>query len=157
MIYLGADHGGYELKERVKKWLVEWKEAFEDLGAERFDSSDDYPVFAKRVAQRVAGEDERSRPWKERAKGILVCRSGGGMVIAANRFEGVRAVYVFDEESARHAREHNDANVISLAADWIDEETARKVVKVWLETEFSQEARHERRIGQIDGGGVDGD
>jgi len=146
MIYLGADHGGYELKEKVKGWLGEWGYEFEDLGAYEMNAEDDYTEFAITVARRVDEETDRSQLWKDQAKGVLLCRSGGGMAIAANRFTGVRADYVFDEESAEHARDNNDANVITLAGDWIDEEMAKQTLKAWLGTEFSGEERHERRV-----------
>lgn len=149
MIYLGADHGGFELKEKLKKWLKEWGHDFDDLGNLELDPDDDYPDFALAVAKEVAQEDDSNKPWKERAKGILVCRSGGGVVIAANKVKGIRAVDVFDAKSARHSREHNDANVIALSGDWMNEETVREAVKVWLETEFSKDERHVRRIGKI--------
>lgn len=149
MIYLGADHGGYRLKEKVKEWLEKWGEEYEDLGAEKFYPDDDYTEFAQRVARRVNQENKRSSQWKKQVKGILLCRSGGGMLIVANRYPNVRGVYVFDEESARHARRDNDANVISLAGDWIDDEEAKKAIKVWLETEFSGADRHERRVREL--------
>jgi ribose 5-phosphate isomerase B len=82
-------------------------------------------------------------------KGILFCRSSGGVVIAANKVKGIRAVAAWDEKSAMHAREHNDANIIAIAGDWTDEESAKKIVKIFLETEFTKEDRHVRRINQI--------
>lgn len=150
MIYLGADHGGYRLKEMIERWLTEWREEYEDLGAQVVDDNDDYPVYVAEVANRVSRKDDRSKAWKKRAKGVLVCRSGGGMVIGANRFPNVRAVYVFDEKSARHARTDNDANIISLAGDWVDEKTAKEAVRVWLSTEYTRQERHERRIQQLE-------
>lgn len=146
MIYLGADHGGFELKEKIKQWLDDWGEAYEDLGAHELDPGDDYTEFAQRVAVRVNAETNRSIDWQDRAKGILLCRSGGGMLIAANRYPRVHGVYVFDEESVVHARDNNDANVISLAGDWINDEEAKQVIKLWLETPFSGAERFERRI-----------
>ncbi|MCX8008572.1 MAG: RpiB/LacA/LacB family sugar-phosphate isomerase [Patescibacteria group bacterium] len=140
MIYLGADHGGFELKERIKEWLSTWGEQYEDCGAVTFDPNDDYPKYAFAVAEKVS--------WENR-KGILVCRSSGGVVIAANKVQGIRAVACWDELSARHAREHNDANIIALAGDWINEDTAKKIVHVFLSTPFSNEDRHVRRINQI--------
>ncbi len=155
MIYLGADHGGFELKEKVKGWLDEWGEEYEDLGADELDAEDDYTDFAKMVAERVNQEDDRSREWGVRAKGILLCRSGGGMLIAANRYPKVHGVYVFDQESAVHARDNNDANVISLAGDWIGDEEAKNTIKTWLETPFSGEDRYQRRISQMETMGVE--
>lgn len=141
MIYLGADHGGFQLKEKIKKWLVEWGYRYEDVGNSKLDPNDDYTEFAFKVAEKVAGEVGN--------KGVLACRSAVGMVIAANKVRGVRAAAVFDEASAKHSRTHNDANVVALSGDWLPDEEAKKVLKVWLETEFSGEERHVRRIKRI--------
>lgn len=149
MIYLGADHGGYELKEKIKSWLTEWKLKFEDLGAHKMDPEDDYPQFAFAVGEHVGMEDDALSPWPKRAKGILACRSAGGVVIAANKMRDVRAVAVTDVKSAKHSREHNDANVLALSGDWMTDTQAKEIVKTWLDTEFSKEERHTRRINQI--------
>jgi len=162
MIYLGADHGGFKLKEEIKKWLSRWGYQWEDLGNKFYDKEDDYPKFAFAVAKRVALEERKlfskeskfelyqtKIPWKERPKGIIACRSAAGMVIAANKVEGARCAAVFDLESAKHCREHNDVNVLALAGDWLDEAKAKKILAVWLDTEFSFEERHIRRLRQI--------
>ncbi len=151
MIYLGSDHGGYGLKEKIKKFLREESCKFRDLGNLVFDRGDDYPDFAFAVAEKIGKEDDSRKKWAERAKGILFCRSSGGMIIAANKVKNVRAVAVFDDMSARHAREHNDANVIALSGDWTDEREAEKIVSAFLETEFSGEERHRRRLDKIRG------
>lgn len=140
-IYLGADHGGYELKQTLKDWLAQAGYQTNDLGAHELNPKDDYPKFAAAVARAVSQD--------ENGLGILICRSGGGMVIAANKITGIRAVEVFNQVSAEHARQHNHANVISLAADWMTENEAKTIVKVFLETEFTHEPRHQRRIEQI--------
>ena len=141
-IYLGADHGGFELKEKVKIWLQRLNYQVEDCGAFSLDENDDYPDFAFEVARKVAkgGANER---------GILFCRSGGGMVIAANRLQQIRAVDAYDQRSAKHARTDNDANVISIGADWIDFVKVKEIIQVFLETEFDQQPRHIRRIKKI--------
>ena len=149
MIYLGADHGGFKLKEKIKQWLSEWKLPYEDLGAHKLDPEDDYPQFAFTVAEKVAQADDMTQAWKKRAKGVLVCRSAAGVVIAANKIKDIRAVAVTDLKSAKHSREHNDANVLGLSGDWMSEAQAKDIVKVWLDTEFSHEKRHERRVDQI--------
>ena len=149
MIYIGADHGGFQLKEKIKVWLKEWGVEFEDVGAKSLGPEDDYPEFAFAVAEKVGAQDDNVIPWKQAAKGILLCRSAAGMVIAANKVCGVRAVAVTDEKAARHSREHNNANVIGISGDWTDENQAQKILKVWLDTEFSKEARHRRRVGHI--------
>lgn len=140
-IYLGADHGGYELKEKAKSWLHDWGYQYEDLGAHRFDPADDYPHYAFAVAEKVAQEPE--------AVGVLLCRSGGGVTIAANKVKGVRAVPVNSEQEAIHAREHNNANVISLSGDWLGDEQAQVILKRYLVTSFTAEERHQRRLAQI--------
>lgn len=142
MIYLGADHGGFELKEKIKLWLTEWGMAYEDCGNEKYDASDDYPAFAFAVAKKVAKDSERN-------KGVLACRSAAGMVIAANKVKGIRAVSVFDEESAKHSRTNNDANVVALSGDWLKDDKAKNVLNVWLQTDFSHEERHMKRIEDI--------
>ncbi len=142
MVYLGADHGGFTLKEKMKTWLTEWKIPYTDLGASTVVPDDDYPEFAKLVAREVAKNPSED-------KGILVCRSGGGMTIVANRHPSIRAVYVFDEVSARHAREHNDANVATFAADWIEVNLAKQALSQFLQTSFQHESRHERRIAMM--------
>lgn len=140
-IYLGADHGGFPLKEKVKTWLTQWRYAFEDKGAVSLNPDDDYPDFAFAVADAVAKN--------EQDRGILICRSSGGMVIAANKVCGVRAVAVFDEKGAKMAREHNNANILGLSGDWLDEEKAKAIVKTFITTQFSQDARHQRRLDKI--------
>lgn len=149
MIYLGADHGGYKLKEKVKEWLADWKLKYEDLGPHKLDPDDDYPEYAFAVAERVSREDAMTDNWKDRAKGILICRSAGGVVIAANKVKDVRAVAVVDLKSAQHSRAHNDANVLGLSGDWMSETEAKSIIKIWLSTEFSGEEKHLRRINQI--------
>jgi ribose 5-phosphate isomerase B len=146
MIYLGSDHGGFSLKQEIIKIL---KHRYEDLGNTVFDKDDDYPEYAFRVAEKV-GKEDRQGKWDERPKGILLCRSAGGVIIAANKVRNVRAVAVFDERSAKHSREHNDANVIAISGDWTSVEEAKKIVKAWLSTEFSGDERHRRRLKQIE-------
>lgn len=135
------------------EWLKEWGYESTDLGNKANDPEDDYSVFALLVAQKV-GEGEGSgnkypNQWKKREKGILLCRSAAGMVIAANKVKNVRAVSVFDSESAQHCRLHNDANIIALSGDWTNDEKAKEIVKIWLETEYSGEIRHSRRLKYI--------
>lgn len=140
-IYLGADHGGYKLKEKIKSWLSEWGYTFEDLGNTVFDPNDDYPDSAFKVAEAVSKNPD--------SRGVLACRSAAGMVIAANKVSGIRAAAAFDVKSAQHSREHNDANILALSGDWLSEGKAKEILKVWLETPFSREERHARRIEKI--------
>lgn len=135
------------------EWLAQWGDECNDMGNKVFDGEDDYSVFAILVGQKI-GESEEKRnndptPWVKRDKGILLCRSSAGMVIAANKVKNVRAVSVFDVQSAKHCRQHNDANVIALSGDWLDDKKAREIVKTWLETEYSGEIRHSRRLKYI--------
>ena len=111
------------------------------------DPADDYPDFAEKVSEKI--EKEGAEIGQDKAMGILICRSAGGMIIAANKFRNVRGIAVYDEEQARHAREHNDANVIGLSGDWTDEQTAKKIVMAALQTPYSNEERHARRIRKI--------
>ena len=141
MIYLGADHAGFHLKEELKKYLEELGYEYEDLGNKELDPLDDYPDFALKVAERVAETKE---------KGILICSTGLGMCLTANKIKGIRAVVIWDKFTAIQSREHNDANIICLAGKVLDLETAKKILRVWLETEFSQEERHVRRLKKVE-------
>ncbi len=144
-IYLGADHAGFELKEKLKIFLAEIGCEVEDKGVFSFDKNDDYPDFIRQVADAVAKDPENNR-------GIVLGGSGQGEAIVANRIKGIRTavVYNYNEDIVRLSREHNDANILSLAARFLSEEEAKKIVKLWLETEFSNEERHKRRIKKID-------
>lgn len=138
-IVIGADHAGFEDKERIKRELDEMGVEYEDVGTDSTESVD-YPIYAEKVAERVAkGEAE---------KGILVCGSGNGMQIAANKVRGIRAALAWNEETARLARQHNDANVLSVPARMISPEEANKVVKSFLEADF-EGGRHARRVDEI--------
>jgi len=141
MLYIASDHAGYQLKEELKPYLKELDYELQDLGNEQLDPSDDYPDFAYRLAHSVL-DDPGSR-------GILICGTGQGVCIAANKVDGIRAALVHDEFTARAAAEHLNANVICLGGRIIDSETAKKIVKMWLETQFSNDERHERRIEKI--------
>ena len=142
-IYLAADHGGYELKEAIKKWLQENHYEFEDCGAFTYDPEDDYPDFVfpavEKVTQDKTGQD----------RAIIGCRSSGGAVIAANKVKGIRAVSVFDIKSTEHAVTNNDANVIGVSGDWSSEAEAIKIVAAFLTTKFPGAGRHARRIEKI--------
>jgi ribose 5-phosphate isomerase B len=138
-IAIGADHAGYEDKERVKKTLDELGIQYEDFGTQSTDSVD-YPDFAQKVGEAVAhGEVDQ---------GLLVCGSGTGMAIAANKVPGVRAAVAWSEEIARLAREHNDANVLSLAARFTPPDEIDKIVRAWFGAHFDG-GRHQRRVDKI--------
>ena len=138
-IPIGSDHAGYELKEQVVQYIRELGYEVEDLGTHSSDSVD-YPDFAGKVAGLVSRG--------ERRRGILVCGTGIGMSITANKYAGVRAALATSEELARLSRAHNDANVLTLGGRTTDPEMARRIVKTWLETGF-EGGRHTRRVGKI--------
>jgi ribose 5-phosphate isomerase B len=139
-IGIGADHAGYQYKEQIKRFLTERGEEVQDFGTDS-EESVDYPAIMRRVAVAVAqGDCDR---------GIVLGGSGNGEAIVANRVRGVRCAVCWSAETAKLAREHNDANVISMGQRLISLETALEIVRIWLETPFAG-GRHARRIQQID-------
>jgi ribose 5-phosphate isomerase B len=140
-IALGSDHAGFELKEDLQAYLAEGQVEVLDLGAFG-EAPVDYPDVAGKVAEKVSrGEVER---------GLLICGTGIGMSIVANRFAGVRAALCHDVYTALMSREHNNANILALGGRLIGKGLAREILKVWLETEF-QGGRHQRRLDKITG------
>ena len=141
IIALGSDQGGYLLKQEVIKHLEEKGIEYNDYGS--FDEKPcDYPVYAKKAANAiVAGECDR---------GILICGTGIGISIAANKVKGIRAALCHDTFSAQATREHNDANILAMGARVIGPGLALKIVDTFLETEFSNEERHVRRVGMLE-------
>ncbi|KKU14915.1 ribose-5-phosphate isomerase [Candidatus Wolfebacteria bacterium RIFCSPLOWO2_01_FULL_45_19] len=144
MIYIGSDHAGFEMKEELKKYLSGLGHQVEDKGAFSRDPADDYPDFIFLVAKAVAA-DKNSR-------GLVMGKSGQGEAMTANRVKGVRAAvwYGGNAELLKLSREHNDANVLSLAAGFVSIEEAKEAVELWLNTPFSNEERHVRRIKKLD-------
>ncbi len=139
-IAIGSDHGGFRLKEELIRFLQEEGINYKDFGTYSADSCD-YPDIGHAVAKEVvAGQYD---------KGILICGTGIGIGIAANRIKGIRAALCHDTFSARASREHNDANILTLGERVIGPGLARDITKVWLEAEF-QGGRHARRVGKID-------
>jgi ribose 5-phosphate isomerase B len=139
-IFLGADHAGYELKEHVEALLAAMGHDVTDVGTDGTDSVD-YPDYAEKVARAVAAGDADF--------GVLVCGTGLGMAVAANKVPGVRAIQASDPEMARMARLHNDANVLTLPGRYIGPERAAEVVRAFLETPF-EGGRHQRRVEKIE-------
>ena len=139
MIAIGCDHGGFKLKEEVIKYLKEKEIEVKDFGCYSEDRVD-YPVIAKAVAESVQK--------KESDYGILICRSGLGMCIVANKFKGIRSVPCYNEETARFSKMHNNANVLTLGADYVAVSEAIRIVRMWLATEF-EGGRHETRVNMI--------
>ena len=137
-IILAADHAGFELKEKLKEVLKENELSFDDLSPELVPE-DDYPDIAFKAAKKVA---------REKARGVLICGTGIGMCMAANKVKGVRAAMAYDETTARLSRQHNDANILCLGGRTTDELTAKKILKTWLSTRFL-EGRHLTRVEKI--------
>lgn len=143
-IYIGTDHAGFELKENLVEFLRELGYEIEDMGAHSFEALDDYPDFIRPVAEAVA-QDVNSR-------GIILGGSGQGEAMCANRVKGVRAAVYYGGpvDIAVLSREHNDANILSLGARFVEASEAKEVVRLWLETAFSNEEKHSRRIKKLD-------
>ncbi|OIP70267.1 MAG: ribose 5-phosphate isomerase B [Candidatus Infernicultor aquiphilus] len=139
-IALGSDHGGYQLKENLKKYLKELKVEYQDFGCNS-ENPVDYPDVGFKIATEV-----KNRNYD---KGILICGTGIGMSIVANKIKGIRASLCHDVFSARYAREHNDANILTLGGRVIGSGLAKEIVKVWLNTDFSGEERHLKRLNKI--------
>lgn len=138
-IAIGADHAGYEVKEQIKKQLEEMNLEVEDLGTNSLESVD-YPDFGAAVGREVASG--------KADEGIVVCGSGIGIAIAANKIHGIRAAQAWNEETARLAREHNNANVLSIGARVLPAEEIPKIVKAWFDAKFAG-GRHEGRVEKI--------
>lgn len=143
-LYIGSDHAGYDLKEALQGYLTDLGYRVIDKGPFEYDKEDDYPDFVVPVAKMVAEHDD--------SKGIIIGGSGQGEAMAANRIAGVRAAVFYggDTDIITLSREHNDANILSLGARFLDEQTAQDAVKHWLDTDFSKEERHARRISKLD-------
>ncbi len=140
-IFIGSDHRGYFLKEKIAKWLFKWGYEFMDVGAQSLDLGDAYPKYASEVASLVA-QNKGSR-------GILLCKSGVGVEVVANKFDGVRAGMGISSEQVKAGRNDDDMNILVIAADYTKEEEAKKMVKVFLETEFSGKSRFKKRLSDI--------
>ncbi|MBP8591340.1 RpiB/LacA/LacB family sugar-phosphate isomerase [Candidatus Shapirobacteria bacterium] len=139
-LYLAADHRGFNLKEKIKHWLVKEGYQVKDMGNRRLEMEDDYPDFALKLARKMKEASDR---------GILFCGSGIGMAIAANRFSHLRCGLGFNKEQVKHGRENDDINCLSLPADFLNFEEAREIARVFLETEFDGKESHRRRIEKL--------
>lgn len=141
-VAIGADHAAYDLKREIAYYLEQLGHEVKDFSAPQLDPEDDYPDVAVEVARAVAdGTFER---------GVLMCGTGVGMSITANKVKGVRAALCGDTFSAHSSREHNNANVLCLGARVLGTGLAKEIVKAWFEAEFSTEARHSRRLGKVE-------
>ena len=139
MIAIGSDHGGYKLKEEIKKYLSEIGIDYKDFGTDSEERTD-YPIYAKKVAEAIQS--------KECDKGILLCKSGCGMAIVANKFKGIRAGLVINENEAKFAKADDDINVITISGNNTSIEEAIKIIRMWLGTEFKG-GRYQERIEMI--------
>jgi len=144
-IFIGADHRGFNLKENLKHWLTEQKIHFQDVGAFELDPNDDYPIFAQKVAEDVADDIELEKE----SRGIVICGSGVGVDIVANKIHGIRAGLGMNPEQVTSARRDDDINVLAIASDETDEATAIDMTKAFLETEFESVERRNRRLEEI--------
>lgn len=146
-IFLGADHQGYHLKEKIELYLVKQGHSVEDVGNEQLDINDDFPQYAQIAAMKVIGELERDDP-----RAILICGGGQGMCMAANRFKGIRASLVWDSREARMTRNDNDSNVLCLPARMLDDDAElwKDIIDTWLTTPFANAPRFVRRNSELD-------
>ena len=142
-IYLAADHAGYELKNILSEHLVHNGYDVADMGARTLDPDDDFAQYAYATTTKILGDEGDSR-------GILICGSGEGMAMAANRVRGIRAAVIWTVQGAKETRNDNDSNVLTLPSRMIDTETAIAITEAWLQEPFSGEERHQRRIDQIE-------
>lgn len=143
-VYIGADHNGFGLKYKLVEYLKRQGYEVVDEGDTQLDPNDDFPVFAAKVAQAVLGSADPD------PRGILICGSGQGMCMAANRFKGIRASLAWDRLSAKEARNDDNANVLCLPAKILDGKDADLIVETWLTTPYANAARFNRRIKEID-------
>ncbi len=142
MLYIASDHAGFALKKYLVKYLKHGlKKPIKDLGPKKYSKDDDYPEFAGDLSKKVAAD--------KNAKGIIICGSGHGVCLVANKFRGIRAILGYSIEAAELGRQDEDANILCLAGWVLSAEHAAAIVKKFLETEFSAKPRHQRRIMEI--------
>jgi len=143
VIYLASDHAGFRLKEKIKKYLQNKDIQYEDIGPKSYNEEDDYPDYVIPCAIKVSKDKD--------SKAIVIGGSGQGEAIAANKVKGIRAavIYSFNKNAVQLSKEHNDANVLSLGARFLTEKEVMQTIGLWLKIQFSNEARHKRRIKKI--------
>ncbi len=143
LIYIGADHRGFNLKESLKQYLKNDGYEVVDVGNTQLVETDDYTDFAALAARKVSLDPTQSRA-------ILICGSGVGMDVVANKFKNVRSVLAFNSDQAMASRTDDDTNALCFASDFIEEEDAKRIVMAWLPAQFSGEERHQRRLRKIE-------
>jgi ribose 5-phosphate isomerase B len=145
-IYLGSDHRGFHLKEKLFAYLSKHDYDVEDVGDSELDPDDDFPEFAQMAALKVIGSEDQD------PRAILLCGGGQGMCMAANRFRGIRAAVIWNAAGAKATRNDNDSNILCLPADLLedDDEAWQGIVETWLNTPFANSARYKRRNRQLD-------
>lgn len=139
-IFIAADHGGWHLKEQLKRAAFAKRIVWHDLGSAKLDLNDDYPAIAAKLARRVA---------RTKGRGVLICRTGVGVCMVANKTKDIRAAAVPTPTIAQRSRTDEDANVLCLAGEFLTLEQAKKIIAIWVATPFSNAARHRRRLLQI--------
>ncbi len=141
-LVLAADHRGFKLKEVVKKFLAGRGHEVEDVGAFEYNQEDDYVDFARAAIEKILKDPEK--------RGVLICGSGHGENMVADKYKGIRAALAFNRQVAVQSREHEDSNILVLPSDWLDEAAAQDIIIDWLETKFMGEDRHVRRLKKIE-------
>ncbi|MBI4252987.1 RpiB/LacA/LacB family sugar-phosphate isomerase [Candidatus Uhrbacteria bacterium] len=141
MLYIASDHAGFALKEYLKRFLKKHSIAVEDIGAHRYDKADDFPRYAFSLSKKVASDSSH--------RGILLCGSGQGMCIAANKVRGIRAASVWNKKSAIASRHDDDTNILCLSGRMLTRKETEEILSSWLFTGFSGLARYKRRLNQI--------
>ncbi|MDC0448988.1 RpiB/LacA/LacB family sugar-phosphate isomerase [bacterium] len=140
-IYIAADHGGFELKETLVKYLSVSGAPVVDMGPKEYNPDDDYPKLVEPAMKKVLEDPEN--------RAILICRNGVGVSMVANKFDGIRAGLSWTPEHAKASRTNDNTNVLGLPADYVSTQDALKIISTWLETEFSPDPRHQRRLDEI--------
>ena len=146
-VYLGSDHNGFHLKEKIFAYLAKRDIAIEDVSGKELDPNDDFPQFAQLAALKVIGDEDKD------PRAILICGGGQGMAMAANRFRGIRASVIWDAEEARLTRNDNDSNVLCLPARVLEQQDDvvwQDIIDTWLHTSFASAARYKRRNAELD-------
>ena len=140
-IFIGADHRGFHLKEILKDFLSKQGYKYIDVGNDHIDDNDDYPDFVKLVAESILKHPED--------KGIVICRSGVGVDIVANKFKGIRAALISNTQQAFLSRNDDDTNILALSSEFTSEEDAKRIIEIWTTTPFSDKEKDKRRIEKI--------